>query len=170
MQLVFNNKIFEIMKVSKNDLMRWIQMITKGLNPLGDWETSAKVYGNYNVWEIAIIEATKSLAKKYKKRNVEIYRKITNGKKKVIIQFPDEFKDEILEQILPKHITLEELKGKLQKKIRSFVEKKRQQKLLEINYNIAYEMFEHYKDKNDPLKSRFTYWYYYNIGIDVEGK
>lgn len=156
------------MNVSKNDLLRWVQMMGRGMIPFGDLSTASKVYSNYNVWELGVMEATKSLVKKYKKKGIEITRDVKNGKKTVVVEFPDELKDEILEQLLPEHITLEEIKERLVRKVRDILKRKKQEKMVEDTYYDALALFEAHKDSNDDLKKRFTYWYYFNLGIYVE--
>jgi len=175
MKIKFENKIYTILEqklgrsVSKNDFIRWIQQIGRGA-VLTDVQTSAEIYGNYNVWEVGVLEATKSLVKKYKKKGIEIKKEIHNGKKVVVIEFPDEHKEEILEQILPKHITFEEMKARLIKTTRDFIRRTASEKLLKENYDIAYKWYEKNKDSDDPIKNRFTYWYYFKIGISVENE
>jgi len=168
MKLAYYNKIYEKLNFNKNDLIRWVQMIAKGFMPHGNWELSAQIYSNYNVWEIGILEATKSLVKKYKKKGIRINREIKDGKKTVLVEFPDELKDEILDQLLPEHLTLEELKAKMIKRTRDFIAKMRSEKMLEYNYDIAYSMYEKHKDEKDDLKKRFTYWYFFKIMIYAE--
>ena len=169
MKLTYDNVIYEKLNYSKNDLVRWVQMIGKGMMPFGgDITLSAKVYANYNLWELAVLEATKSLVKKYKKKGITIKREIKNGKKKVIVEFPDELKDEILEQLLPQHITFEEVRKRMVKKVRNYLQRITNEKMLKKNYDLAYEMFEKNKDSNHDLMKRFTYWYFFNAYIYTE--
>jgi len=167
MRISFKNEIYYKMGVSKNEFLKWVQQIGRGFLVQGT-ELSSKIYSNYNVWEIGVIEATKSLVKKYKKKGITIDRKITDGKKRVIIEFPDEIKEEVLDQILPKHITFEELKARLIKNLRDRIKRIFHTNLLKQRYDLAYEMFEKHKNDKDDLTSRFTYWYYLNLHIHVE--
>lgn len=167
MKLKFENGVYEELGVSKNEFVKWIQQITRGFL-VKNLELSGKIYSNYNLWELGVIEASKSLVKKYNKQGIEIQRKLSNGKTFLELEFPDELSKEILDQILPKHISFEEIKGRFIKTTRDRLKRVFSEKLLKDNYDFAYEKFLEHKDDKDIITSRFTYWYYLNSFIYVD--
>lgn len=139
-----------------------------------DFDVGAKIMGNYQMWENAVITATmslkKDLVKKQNSKTFEIKKYGIDGKKYVeIIMSDDEF-DEYIEKLIPNFESYDEfkrLKENALRKIRNLSQRMR--KMMSTSKEEYEEIVKEFEQKKEdhPVRSRNVWYFFLKNMINV---
>ena len=139
-----------------------------------DFDVGAKIMGNYQMWENAVITATmslkKELLKKKNSKSFEFKKYGIDGKRYIeLIMSDDEF-DDYVEKLIPHFESYDEFKRLREnalRKIRNLSQKMR--KMMSTSkeeYNEIVEEFEKNKEEH-PVRSRNVWYFFVKNMINV---
>jgi hypothetical protein len=167
MKIKYRNVVYEVMNVSKNQALAWVQ---QSYNTLIVKDSHKLVYANYNLWEVSVVEAVKRLEKNNKGK---VKRNFSNGKKVLEVEVDDSISEKALEDLIPRMVTYQEVQSAFKKrfrKIRNLLARKKKEKEIEDMYKEGLNDAKSYAEKypKEDIKSRQFFWFFNSNMIEVE--